>query len=447
MTDRDEATQDGTPRGQKLYLRARHLIPGGTQLLSKRPELHLPGAWPPYYEWAKGCRIKDLDGRTYTDMSFMGIGSCILGYADPDVDGAVKRAIDAGSMCTLNAPEEVELAERLIGLHPWAEMARFARSGGEAMALAVRIARARTGKDTVLFCGYHGWHDWYLAANLADDAALDGHLLPGLSPAGVPRALAGTAYPFAYNDTEALVDLAERHAGSVSAIVVESIRDHSPEPEFIEALRETADRLGATLIVDEITAAFRQNLGGAHLLFGLVPDIAVFAKALSNGYPMAAVIGKRDAMDAAQTSFISSTYWTERIGPVAALATLQKLESEDVPSHLMRNGRSVMDAWETAAEAVGLEVHVSGVPALAHFAFEHPEPIVLKTLFTQLMLERGFLATTAFYASLAHDDEHVEAYASAAREAFAAIAEAVASGDPAARLAGPPAHTGFQRLT
>jgi glutamate-1-semialdehyde aminotransferase len=212
-------------------------------------------------------------------------------------------------------------------------------------------------------------------------------------------------------------------------------------------VRETADALGAVLIVDEITAAFRQNVGGAHLLFGLVPDIAVFAKALSNGYPMAAVVGRGDVMDAAQTSFISSTYWTERLGPVAALATLRKLETEDVPSHLMRVGRAVTDAWEAAAGEAGLEIHVGGVPALAHFTFEHPEPVVLKTLFTQLMLERGFLATTAFYTSFAHDDERVAAYASAAKEAFAAIAGAVRSGDPAALLVGEPAHSGFKRLT
>jgi glutamate-1-semialdehyde aminotransferase len=434
-------------KGQELYAKAKRLIPGGTQLLSKRPEFHLPGGWPPYYASANGCEVTDIDGRTCIDMSYMGIGSCILGYSDPDVDGSVKRAIDAGSMCTLNPPEEVELAERLIGLHPWADMARFARSGGEAMALAVRIARARTDRDTVLFCGYHGWHDWYLAANLADDSALDGHLLPGLSPAGVPRALAGTAYPFAYNDAEALAGLAERHAGSVGAIVIESIRDRAPEPGFIDAVRTTADTLGAILVVDEITAAFRQNVGGAHLMFGLVPDIAVFAKALSNGYPMAAVIGTGDVMDAAQTSFISSTYWTERLGPVAALATLGKLEREEIPAHLMRTGRAVMDAWEDAASEAGLAIHVGGVPSLAHFAFESPAPQVLKTLFTQLMLERGFLATTAFYASYAHKDSHVESYAKAAREAFAVIGEAIASGDPAARLAGPPAHSGFKRLT
>ena len=176
-----------TSRGQALYGKARSLLPGGSQLLSKRPEQFAPGLWPPYYERAVGCTLWDLDGNRYTDMTSMGIGSCILGYACPEVNEAVRRAVDAGSMTTLNCAEEVELAELLLELHPWAAKVRYARTGGEIMSVAVRIARASTGRDQIAFCGYHGWHDWYLAANLADNSTLDEHLLPGLSPKGVPR--------------------------------------------------------------------------------------------------------------------------------------------------------------------------------------------------------------------------------------------------------------------
>jgi len=172
--------------GQRLYVKAKTRIPGGTQLLSKRPELYLPEQWPSYYSRAKGVEVWDLDGNRYLDMCYNGIGACILGACDPDVDAAVRTAIDAGSMSTLNAPEEVELADLLCELHPWADMVRYARCGGEAMAVAVRIARAKTHRDIIAFCGYHGWHDWYLAANLGEETALDGHLLPGLQPAGVP---------------------------------------------------------------------------------------------------------------------------------------------------------------------------------------------------------------------------------------------------------------------
>ena len=326
--------------GQALYTRAKARIPGGTQLLSKRPEMFLPEQWPSYYSRARGVEVWDLDGNKYIDMSHNGVGACILGAADPDVDGAVKTAIDAGSMSTLNAPEEVDLAELLCQLHPWAEMVRYARSGGEAMAVAVRIARARTGLERVAFCGYHGWHDWYLAANLADEKALDGHLLPGLEPAGVPRGLRGTALPFRYNHIEELEEIVSRFRHELAAIIMEPIRDQDPAPGFLEKVREISTEIGAVLIFDEITAGFRLTTGGAHLRYSTEPDIAVFGKGISNGYPMAAIIGRANIMEAAQNTFISSTYWTERIGPVAALATIRKHRRCDVSQTLNTHGNS-----------------------------------------------------------------------------------------------------------
>ncbi len=317
--------------GVSLYNIAKKIIPGGTQLLSKRPEMFLPDQWPSYYRKCKGVGIEDLDGNRYIDMSICGVGSCILGYADRDVDAAVKKAIAGGTMSTLNCPEEVELAELLCGLHPWAEMARFARCGGEAMAVAVRIARAASGRDKIAFCGYHGWHDWYLAANLADDRNLDGQLLPGLEPAGVPRALTGTVIPFNYNQPESLDRIIDRHGKSLAAIIMEPVRHHEPDAGFLEHVRRSADKTGAVLVFDEVTSGWRMNVGGIHLLYNVNPDIAVFAKGISNGYAMAAVIGRREVMDAAQKTFISSTYWTERIGPTAALATIKKMQKYNVP--------------------------------------------------------------------------------------------------------------------
>ena len=434
-------------RSQELYIKAKRLIPGGTQLLSKRPEMFLPDFWPAYYQKAKGCEIWDLDGNKYTDMSYMGIGACILGYADDDVDAAVHAAVDNGSMATLNAPQEVELAELLISLHPWASMVRYARTGGESLAVAVRIARAFTGRDTVLFCGYHGWHDWYLAANLAEEQALDGHLIPGLSPRGTPRALRGSSYPFVYNDVEGLKKLALQHKNDAGVIVIEAIRNHFPDKEFIAAVMSAARDLKAVVIVDEVSSGWRMTCGGAHLLFGLEPDIAVFAKGMSNGFPMAAVIGKENVMQAAQESFISSTYWTDSIGPTAALATIKKLRDKNVPEYLQTAGKKVQEGWKKIAAAHGLAIEASGIFPMGHFEFRHPEPLVLKTLFTQLMLEKGFLATNAYYASLAHTPETIDRYLKAVDEAFGDIATAVSSGSPARLLKGPVCHTGFKRLT
>ena len=433
--------------GQELYQRARRRIPGGTQLLSKRPEMLLPEQWPSYYSRASGSAIWDLDGKRYIDMSYSGIGSCILGYADADVDAAVHAAIDAGSMSTLNCAEEVELADLLCELHPWADMVRYARCGGEAMAVAVRIARAHTHKVKVAVCGYHGWHDWYLAANLGSDGALGDHLLPGLAPNGVPQQLAGTAFPFHYNRIDELQAIVREHGNELAAIVMEPIRNQPPQPGFLEEVRRIATHQGCVLILDEVTSAWRLNSGGAHLIYRIAPDIAVFAKAISNGYPMAAIIGTEGVMQAAQESFISSTYWTERIGPVAALATIKKHRAAHVPVHLERIGKRVQACWRDAAEQTGLAISVSGLPQLAHFSIQGEHPQAARTLFTQRMLERGFLASNAFYANYAHSDGDVDEYSAAVKATFAELAHAIEVGAVQELLKGPVAHVGFSRLT
>lgn len=433
-------------KSQELYERAKQLIPGGTQLLSKRPEMHLPGLWPSYYSKSSGCKVWDLDGKEYYDLSYMGIGSCILGYADPDVDQAVIKAIQKGVMSTLNAPEEVELAELLIKIHPWADMVRYTRTGGEAMTVAVRIARSYTGKDKVLFCGYHGWHDWYLSSNLAQKDALQGHLLSGLSPAGIPEGLSSVSFPFLYNNTEQFLKLVGAHKNQIGAIVLESIRSFDPIPEFLQTIREVCTTQNIPLIVDEISAGFRNTVGGAHLTMGLEPDVAVFAKAISNGYPMAAIVGKKHIMDAAQQSFISSTYWTESIGPTAALATINKFIETDTPAHLNKIGTIIKEGWKKLSEKHQLKIKVYGLPVLCGFSFDYPNPLELKTLFTQEMLDKGFLASTAFYASLAHTEDIAAKYLFAADQSFALIAQKIKENKVKESLRGPVSHSGFQRL-
>ena len=436
-----------TGKGQRLYRAAKRLIPGGTQLLSKRPEMILPELWPTYYQRAKGCSVRDLDGKNYIDTSYMGIGSCILGYADNYVNNAVKEALNKGSMSTLNCPEEIKLAKKLCKIHPWAGMARFARTGGEAMAIAVRIARAKRGKELILFCGYHGWHDWYLTANIADQKALDGHLLPGLEPKGIPRSLQGTAISFNYNDTRGFLKLIKRYKSKIAAVVMEPIRNYYPRDGFLETIRETTKRLGIVLIFDEITSGWRLIVGGAHLKFKVYPDICVFAKALSNGYPMAAIIGRKEVMRAAQDTFISSTYWTERIGPVSSLATIDRLKTNRVPQHLIKIGKKVQAGWRHLSKKHNLTITISGIYPLSHFSFDYQNHLVLKTLFSQEMLVKGFLATTVFYASYAHRESHIEKYLKAVDKTFSLIAKSIKEGKPEKYLKGPVCHSGFRRLT
>lgn len=432
-------------KGIALWKKAKKRIPGGTQLLSKRSEMFLPELWPSYFTKANGIHVWDLDGNRYRDMSTMSVGSCILGYADPDVNRAVKKAIDEGSTSTLNSPEEVELTELLCALHPWADMARYTRSGGEAMAVAVRIARAFTKKDAVAFCGYHGWHDWYLAANIADKKNLDGQLLPGLAPNGVPRALKGSALPFRYNAIEELNALAKTH--SLGAIVMEPRREHEPDKGFLEQVRDIATRIGAVLIFDEVSSGWRVELGGIHKRYKVNPDIAVFSKAMSNGFPMGAIIGRRKVMDVAQETFISSTTWTERTGPVAALATIRKLQKHKVPDYVCALGNYIGQQWKRIADNHGIAIEVGNIPSVITFTFLHKDARILHTFFTQEMVTRGYLASKSVYVSFAHTKRNVNEYLTHADEVFSLIAKTIAQGRTGQILKGPVAHKGFTRLT
>ncbi|MCP4650685.1 MAG: aminotransferase class III-fold pyridoxal phosphate-dependent enzyme [PVC group bacterium] len=427
--------------------RAKKRMPGMTQLLSKRPDQFSLGVWPGYYSKAKGAEVWDLDGNKYLDMSIGGIGANILGFADDDVNAAVYKAIKNGSSSSLNSPEEVELSELLCEIHPWADKVRYARTGGEAMAVAVRIARASTGRDKVAFCGYHGWHDWYLSANLGTENALGEHLLSGLDPLGVPKGLTGTSFPFTYNKIEELRDIVAKHGNEIAAIVMEPIRDDAPDADFVDEVRAIADKIKTVLVIDEISAGFRLNTGGSHLLYNIKPDIAVFSKALGNGFPVAAIIGKEKVMDAAQKTFISSTMWTECIGPTAALATIKKHKACNVAEHLISIGSSVQEGWKTLSKKHGLKIHVGGIAPISHFSFEYNNAMVLKAFFVQLMLERGFLASTLFYSMYAHQTAHVNSYLQSVDEVFAIIANANQKGEVETKLKGKPATAGFKRIT
>lgn len=440
---RNEGVTLGT--GQKLWKRAKRVIPGGNMLLSKRAEMFLPEQWPAYFSRAKGCKVWDLDNREYIDMSIMGIGTNILGYGHPEVDEAVQKTVASGNMSTLNCPEEVYLAEKLVELHPWADMVRFARSGGEANAIAIRIARAATGRDKVAICGYHGWHDWYLAANLGDDQNLAGHLLPGLDPKGVPENLKGTVLPFHYNQFEELKTLIQANP-DVGVIKMEVSRNDPPKSGYLESIRELATEKGLVLIFDECTSGFRETLGGLHKQYGVEPDIAMFGKALGNGYGITAIVGRREIMEAAQSTFISSTFWTERIGPTAALKTLEVMERDRTYDTITETGKFIRESWLRLAQKHGLDISISGLPALSSFTFNGPNHLAYKTLLTQEMLARGYLAGTSIYVCTEHTPDTIEQYLDALDSVFALIRNCQDGQDISHLLKGPLCHSGFKRL-
>lgn len=431
--------------GQKLYEKAKTLIPGGTMLLSKRPEMFLPNNWPSYYSKAKGCNVWDLDGNKYTDMTIMGIGTNTLGYGNEAVDNAVLNVVKSGNMSTFNCPEEVALAERLTEINPWAEMVRFARSGGEANSIAIRIARAASGKDKVAICGYHGWHDWYLSANHNEGDELSQHLLPGLSPNGVPKNLKDTVYPFNYNNYDELLDIVTNN--DIGVIKMEVERNFGPEDNFLQKVRDLATKKNIVLIFDECTSGFRETFGGIYKKYGVEPDIAMYGKTIGNGYALTAVVGRKEVMQSAQNTFISSTFWTERIGPTAALTTLKEMEKVKSWEIITETGKKVQQGWLSTANSNGLDISLFGIPSLCVYSFNSKNALKYKTFVTQEMLKKGFLASTNFYSSTAHKQEHLESYFNALDEVFSIINKCeneVLNIDNL--LEGPVCHSGFKRL-
>lgn len=440
---KSESRADGSIND--LCARAKAVIPGGNSLLSKRREMFAPDQWPTYFEKAKGIVVKDIEGTEYRDFSHFGVGTNTLGYGNEHVDSRVLECIKKGNMCTLNPPEEVYLAEKLVAMHPWASMARFARTGGEANAIAIRIARAHTGRSKIAFCGYHGWHDWYLSANLQDAANLDRQLLAGLSTSGVPKELANTAVPFFDGD----LDMLERTlaSGDVAAIKMEVMRSKEPSADYLQQIRRLADKYGCVLIFDECTSGFRKTFGGLHLEYGVNPDLCVLGKTLGNGYAITSVIGTGEVMDAAQATFVSSTFFTERIGFVAALATLEEMESLQSWKIITAIGKKFKKRLSEVCADCELKIIVSGMDALAAFAFECDAPQAAKTYLTQEMLSKGFLAGNLFYASVLHSAKDVDEYFNAVTPVLASLSKMLQSGvNPESSLIGDISHSTFQRL-
>ena len=431
--------------GQELYKKAKTIIPGGTMLLSKRPEQHLPENWPVYFSKSKGCRVWDLDGREYIDCGLMGVGTNTLGYANDEVDAAVMIVVRDGNLTTLNCPEEVYLAEKLLQMNPWAGGVRYTRGGGEANAVCVRIARAFTDRDKVAICGYHGWHDWYVSVNLGDNDALAGHLLPGIPTAGVPRGLRGSSIPFHYNDYEELLRIVNDNP-DLAVVKMEVCRNFGPEDNFLQKVRDLCTERDIVLIFDECTSGFRETFGGLYLKYGVEPDMAIYSKTLGNGYDICAIVGRKDIMESAQESWISSTFWTERIGPTAALAALRVMEDVKSWEYITKIGEQNKLRWQALADKYGLKINQWGIPALAGYTFDSPNALAYKTYITQEMLKNGYLAGTSMYTCIAHTSEILDDYFAALDPIFAAIRDFEDGKDIMKYLDGPVCQSGFKRL-
>ena len=398
---------------KSLWQRANQLIPGGNHLFSKTPDRYCPGQWPPYYKRAQGITIETPDGKIYKDFSVMGAGNSTLGYGDPDVDNAVHDAISRSNVSTLNCEEEVELAEMVLKINPKMDLVRFGRSGNDACQIALRIAREYSGKREFAICGYHGWE------------------------IGHPPQLDPECRPFDYGDIDAADHVL---TDDIGAVMMECVRNKPVSESFLQFIREeTADR-GIPLIFDEVASGFRANFGGYHQKIGVYPDIVLYGKAMGNGYAISAVVGKEEVMQAAKNTFISSMFWSERIGYSAGLATLDKMKRKNVPELISLTGLQAKQIWASAAEEAGLVVEISGLDALASFQFAGDDDRVKITTFTQEMLKRGYLASNQFYPSACHTTKEMDLYAEHLRDVFCDIADKVVT------LEGEPSRPGFKRL-
>ncbi|HMP42296.1 MAG TPA: aminotransferase class III-fold pyridoxal phosphate-dependent enzyme [Roseiflexaceae bacterium] len=433
----DEDRGRSVAHSYALYQEALGIIPGGTQLISRRPQLYAPGLTPPYVARGKGAYFWDLDGNQYLDL-MMCVGAAILGYADDAVDTAVIDQIRSGTAYSISHPLEVELARELIATIPCAEAVRYCKGGGEANTIAVRIARAATGRERVLFCGYHGWHDWYLAANLESDEVLDAHLLPGIRPQGIPHGLAGTALPFRYNDLASLEAQLERHRGSIACIIMEPARGAAlPAPGFLEGVRELATAHGVLLIFDEVVTGFRLALGGAQERFGVIPDMATYAKAISNGYAMGAVVGSHAAMDIAGELFISSTYWSDAVGLAASLATIRELRRRDAITAIGAFGSRLQQMFNGLAAEYRIPLAAVGLPQLIGISYTDIAPELkrpLKDYYVQELTRRGIFSSLGVNPSLAHGDAELTRIEQVLHEIFPLLAAVLRDGDWDARL-------------
>lgn len=442
----DPSLNHSVARQMELYQRACELIPGGTQLISRRPSRFAAGFSPVYATSARGAYITDLDGNCYIDW-VSGIGAIILGYCDPVVDAAVREQISHGTIYSINHELEVELAEKLVETVPCAEMVRYAKGGGDACAMAVRIARGATGRDKVLFCGYHGWHDWYLAANLSP-GSLDSHLFPQIDPTGVPQCLDGSVMPFAYGNVDLLKELLIRHDGQIAAIMMEPLRSDMPPEGYLEEVRQLASAHNVVLIFDEVSTGFRMSAGGVQPVLGITPDMAVFAKSISNGYAMGAVVGKREVMEPAGRMFISSTYWSDTIGLRAALTTLEEVRKRDVPAQLQQLGTKLKETLNAVAAETSCPVTCTGIDTHPRLEFDVDDSVStsVTTLYIQEMARRKCHGNTSFYLNAAQGDAEIELTVNAAREVFYMIGQALKEGTVDDLLETPQQNDLFRRL-
>ncbi len=419
----------------ELKVKAEGLIPSCTQTLSKGPTQYIQGVGPVFLARGHGSHVWDIDGNEYIDYP-MALGPIILGHNYPAVTEAAIRQIRDGTIFSLPHPLEVEVAELLVEVIPCAEMVRFAKNGSDATSGAVRLARAYTGRDIIACCGYHGWQDWYIGTTTRNK--------------GVPKAVKELTIPFEYNDIEGLKRIFAKHPGQVAAVIMEPVGVIEPHAGYLQQVQDLTQREGALLIFDEIITGFRLALGGAQHYFGVTPDLACFGKGMANGYPIAAVVGRREIMRLFDEVFFSFTFGGETVSLVAALATINEIREKNVVGHLWEQGEKLKGGYNVLAREFGVERYTEciGFPPRTVIEFKNDagdESLVLKSLFQQECLKRGVLFSGSHNVCYSHSNADIDHTLLTYSAAMRILADAVKSGDAVERLEGEPVQVVFRR--
>jgi glutamate-1-semialdehyde aminotransferase len=423
-----QPTEAARPRtltkSEELWQRAQRVIPGGTQTLSKSPAQFVDGVSPKFLARGKGSHVWDVDGNEYIDYP-LALGPIVLGYDYAPVSKAAIDQIREGTVFTLAHPKEVELAELLVDIIPCAEKVRFAKNGADATNAAIRAARAVTGREHVISTGYHGYHDWFITSTERN--------------AGVPQFNHDLIHPIYFGDLDALESAFDEHDGEIAALIMD-VSGGVPPEGYLDAVVELVHRRGALLVFDEIVSGFRYAIGGAQELYGVVPDLACFGKGMANGFPLAAVVGSAEAMEAFDRVFFSTTYGGETVSIAASLATLDVMTSEPVIEHMWRVGADLWRGIEELAADVSFGASLSGIAPRAGLAFtiDGERSFPLRGLFLQETHKRGVLFGAPIFFSYSHDDADIRATLAAVEAAFEVMEKAYAGGDIEQYLEGVP---------
>jgi|TARA_B100002003_G_scaffold84280_1_gene78721 glutamate-1-semialdehyde-2,1-aminomutase len=415
-------------QSHQLLENALKVIPGATQTFSKGFNQFVQGVSPVFLERGSGSHVWDVDGNEYIDY-IMALLSNILGYSYEAVNEAVRNQLEKGVSFSLPHPLEVELAEKLVQIIPCAEMVKFGKSGSDATSGAVRVARAYTGKDVILYCGYHGWHDWHIGATSRN--------------LGVPEQVSELTNNFRYNDTEDLCDQFKKYKGKVAAVIMEPMNIYEPRDGYLQEVKDLCHQNESLLIFDEIVTGFRFSMGGAQELFDVIPDLATFGKVVANGFPLSMIVGREEIMERFNDIFYSLTFGGEAVSLAAAISTLEELQTKDVVGHLYRQGEKIKTFVNKAVRDLGIQENIEciGRPCLTLMKFmsdDGKDSLELRSLFQQEVIRQGILFAVANNLSFSHSDSDVEKTIEVYGNAFEVLKNAIKDGNTEKYMLGKP---------